>query len=152
MGVKITRGNCLGPFCQPTQGLQLAGDNTHEHVEHQQQTYNDDGHDGTAQTVEAAEDVIFRTDDGHRAACLTKWFVEHIAIRPIDVHVLHAFLATLHGMTQGDKSRVGLFHGLGKDGLTGDLGGVRMHKIGSATPDHDTVGVGIGLNSRDSLR
>ena len=53
--------------------------------------------------------------------------------------MLHALLTALHGMTQGRQSRIGLFHGLGKDGLTGYLRRVRMYEIGAATTYHDAV-------------
>ena len=105
-----------------------------------------------AQAIKPTEDIALGTDNGHRTASFPEWLVKHIAVLSIHIHVAHAFFTTLHGMTQGGHSRIGLQQCLGKNRLAGNLRGVWMHKISAATTYHNTVGVGIRLNGRDGLR
>ena len=77
---------------------------------------------------------------------MAEWFVEYVAFLAIDVHVLHALLAALHGIAQGSHGRVGMFERLCEDGLAGNLRGVGMYEVGTATAYHDAVGVRIGLD------
>ena len=99
LGFELSRGNRLGLLGQAPQGIELACNDADEKVEHQQQTYDDDGHDGLAQTVEATEDILLRAYDGHRATRLTEGFVEHVTVLSVNNHMLHAFLPALHGMS-----------------------------------------------------
>ena len=150
--VEMPGGDSLCLLRQPLQGFQLAGDDTNEEHQHQQQSHRHDRHDRSPQAVETSEDVALRTDDGHAPPRRTEGFVEHIAVLPVDVQLPHAFLAALHGMTQGGLCRVGLFQRLGEDGLVEQLRGVRVHEIGATMSDHDAVRIGIGLHRRNGLR
>ena len=150
-GVELSGGDGLGFLGQSAQGLQLAGDDADEEVEHEEQSDDDDGHDGLAQAVEAAEDVALRTDDGHGAAGIAEGLVEHVAVLAVDVHVLDALLAALHGVAQGDLCGVFLLHATREDGLAGNLHGVGVDEVGTAAAYHDAVAVGVGLDAGDGL-
>ena len=151
-GIELTGSNRLSTLCQLVQRTELAGDDADEDVEHQQQTCTDNSYHGTAHTVEAAKDVFLGTDDSHRATRLAKGFVEDVAVVAVNVHVLHALLAALHGMSQSRHRCVGVLDSLSKDGLTCNLACVRVYNIDAATAYHDAVGMGIGLHIGDGLR
>ena len=132
--------------------MQLAGNDADEEIEHEQQTYGHDTHNGSAQTVESAKDVTLRTDNSHRATRFAEGLVEHITVSTSDVHAFDALLTALHGVTKIGYCGIGILDGLGEDRLTGDFRRVRVHEIRTASTYHNTIRIGIGLDGGDGLR
>ena len=132
--------------------MQLTGNDADEEIEHEQQTYGHNTHNGSAQTVEPAKDVTLRTDNSHRTTRFAEGFVEHITVFTSNVHTFNALLTALHSVTKISHCGIVVLDGLGENRLTGDLRRVRMHKIRTASTYHNTIGIGIGLDSRNSLR
>ena len=152
LGVELSGGDGFCFLCQASQGIQFTGDDTDEEVEHHQQTNGNNGIHRMTQTVEAAEDVAFRTDDSYGAPCSSEGLVENVATLAIDVCMHHAVLAPLHGVAESGQGCIGLLEGLREDGLTRNLGRVGMHEVCAAAAYHDAVGIGIRLQRRDGLR
>ena len=145
LGIKLARSNGFGLASQAAQGFQFARDDINKYAQHHQQAHTHNAHYGVTQAVKAAKNIALGANDSHRAACFAQRFKEHIAIFLVDHHAAHALFAFLHGMPQSRHSRVGVKHGLRKNGLAGNLSAVGMHKVGATTTYHNTVGVRIGL-------
>ena len=152
VGFKVAGGDGLGLPGQLLQRHHLAVHDAPEDQQHQQETHQHDRQHGAAQPVETGEDVPLGADDGDAPAGRAERLVEDIARFPVDHELLHALLPALHGVSQGGPVGIGVLEGFREDGLVEQFRGVRMHEVGTALPDHDAVGIGIGLDGGDGLR
>ena len=150
--VEMSRGDDPRLFGQLPQRFQLPRDNTADDIEHQQQSDDHNYADGSRQTVETAEDVIFRTDNRHAPLCFLQGFIEHETVLSVDRHLFHSRLTGMHGVTQGRRGRIRCLQRLGEDSLIEQFRGVGMYDKRTTPTGHDAIGMGIGLDGSDDIR
>ena len=122
-----------------TQGPQGLSDNPEACEEHQQESQGGDKQGDIAETVESAENLFLRTDDGRTPSSALEGFVKHVATLTPQLQHTGSLFPILHRMAQVIQFGIRLDHILRENGVVEQLIRIRVDKEDTTAADEDAV-------------